>query len=263
MESIDLVISERKMPPDKVENKKRKPSRKKKRLKSGDIALIQTIAIIVMAVITFILGRGIVNAGATAAMDSYRAAYDTEKSEAYETIRQYYYDSAESTYHVRNRVSISVGELREGAKLEVLNVSDVEYIVENSSDNSNGIYSWLEVPGNGTFIVDLQAAEFVVDDERQYVLVRAPYPELTDVTIDYANVKKLFFKNDLLNDSYRVGEDLARKQLGTADALIKKEFESNEHYYKSAQEAAISSITCLVQQMNPNVENLTVEVEFY
>lgn len=257
MESIDLVISEKKMPPAKTTGNKRKTSRRKKRAKN--IAVIEMVAVAAMVIITIILGRGIINAGATAAMDSYTAAYDTEKNEAYETIRQYFYDSAESKYHVSNRVSISIGELKEEAKLEVLEVSDTEYIIVDE-----GINSWLEVPGKGTYIVDLQAAEFIVDDERGYVLVRAPYPELADVTVDFKNVKKLFFRDDKWhNESYSDGEDLARDQLSKADALIQREFESNEYYYKSAQEAAISSIICLVEQLNPDVEGLTVEVEFY
>lgn len=121
----------------------------------------------------------------------------------------------------------------------------------------------MEVPGQGTYVVDLQTAEFIVDNKRSYVLVRVQHPELTNITIDYSNVQKLFFKNDLLNDSCKVGEDLARKQLRSADMLIKKEFASNQHFYLSAQEAAVSIIQCLVKQLNPEVPKLTVEVEFY
>ena len=145
----------------------------------------------------------------------------------------------------------------------MLKISDVEYSIVGSSDNSNNITSWLEVPGQGTYVVNLQAAEFIVDDERSYVLVRVPYPELTNISIDYANVRKLFFKNDLFDDSYKVGEDLASQQLRSADSLIKKEFTSNQHFYLSAQKAAISTIQCLVKQLNPEVTDLTVDVEFY
>lgn len=67
----------------------------------------------------------------------------------------------------------------------------------------------------------------------------------------------------LFNDSYSVGEDLARSQLNSADLLIKKEFASNQHFYLSAQEAAISSIQCLVKQLNPKLPDMTVDVEFY
>lgn len=257
----NVEMTEKKLPSKPA----RKPGRKpvKLKMKKGTGTVIAIVLILVMAAVTIFLANGIIGAGASALLNSYNSAYASERDAAYQAQYEKYFERAEQEYHVSNRVSISIGDLRETAALEVLTVSDVEYIVEESSSNSNGITSWLEVPGQGTYIVDLQAAEFVVDDERSYVLVRVPYPELTNITIDYANVQKLFFKNDLLNDSYKVGEDLARKQLSSADMLIKKEFASNQHFYLSAQEAAISTIQCLVKQLNPEVPDLTVEVEFY
>ena len=77
------------------------------------------------------------------------------------------------------------------------------------------------------------------------------------------NVKKILFKDDVFNGSYKQGEDLAKKQLGEADVLIKKEFASNQHFYLNAQKTAVSTIQCLVRQLNPGVEDLTVEVGFY
>ena len=144
-----------------------------------------------------------------------------------------------------------------------MEVSDVEFVVESNNDNTNNITSWLEVPGNGVFVVNMEEAEFVIDNEQAHVLVRVPYPELTNVSIDYSNVEKRLFKNDLFNDSYRVGEVLARKQLGEGDALIKKEFASNEHYYLTAQKAGISTIESLVRQLNPDEPDLVVDVEYY
>jgi len=106
-------------------------------------------------------------------------------------------------------------------------------------------------------------AEFIVDNARAHVSVRLPYPELTNVAIDYSNVKKILFKDDVFNGSYKQGEELAMKQLGQGDLLIKKEFASNEHFYLNAQETAISTIQCLIRELNPKVENLTIDVEFY
>lgn len=233
------------------------------KMKKGSGTTFAIALFLVMGGITIYLVNGIVGAGSAALLDSYNSAYASERGAAYQARYEKYYERAEQKYHVSNTVSISIGDLKDTAKLEVLKVSDVEYIVEESNNNSNGITSWLEVPGEGTYVVNLEAAEFIVDSERAYVLVRAPFPELTNIKIDYANVQKLFFKNDLLNDSYKVGEDLARKQLGSADMLIKKEFTSNQYFYHSAQDAAISTIQCLVKQLNPKAPNLAVEVEFH
>lgn len=233
------------------------------KMKKGSSKTIYIILMIVMITMTVIFGKDIVGSGAKALADSYNAAYASEYDATYQALYQKYFDAAEAKYHVRNEVLISIGDIKETEKLEVLKVSDVEFIVEDKNSNDGNITSWLEVPGEGTFVVDLQAAEFVIDNERAHVLVRAPYPELTNVSIDYGNVQKILFKDDIFNGSYKEGEELAQKQLNEGDLLIKKEFASNQNFYLSAQEAAISSIQCLVRQMNPGVDNLMVDVEFY
>lgn len=216
-----------------------------------------------MGILTLFFAFDIFRAGTSALVDSYQKTYDKEKDSAYYAQYNKYYEQAEKEYHVSNRVAISIDDIKETANLEVLKVSDTEYVISENEDNGEGISSWLEVPGQGTYIVNLQAAEFIVDNEREYVLVRAPYPEITNISIDYKNVNKLLFKNNIFNDSISVGEDLARKQLHSADILIKKEFASNQHFYLSAQEAAVSSIQCLVKKLNPQFPDMTVDVEFH
>lgn len=243
-----------------VKKKKTKPRNKKKK-SGGYVKYI--VAIVVMISSCILISRNVVSAGANAVSDGYDTAFNRERDSVWQEWYQKYFDKAEQEYHVSNRAAITIGELKKTAKLEVLQVSDVEYVIDKNEDNKNNITAWLEVPGTANYTVDLQAAEFVTDDEHAFVLVRVPYPELSNITIDYENVQKLLFKNDLLNDSYRVGEDLARKQLSQADILIRKEFASNQNYYQSAQDAAKTSITSLIRQLNPDIDDLTVEVEFY
>lgn len=223
----------------------------------------EILAIVLMGVLILIFNFFTIRIGVSALKDSYKTTYEKEKDAAYNFQYEKSFKKAEKEYHVENRVAISLKGLQETANLEVLKVSDTEYIVSEDEDNGKGITSWLEVPGQGTYIVNLQAAEFIVDNEREYVLVRAPYPEITNISIDYGNVKELLFKNNIFDDSFSVGEDLARTQLNSADILIKKEFASNQHFYQSAQKAAVSSIQCLVKQLNPKLPDMTVDVEFY
>ena len=185
------------------------------------------------------------------------------KNATYQEAYVRYQSAAEEKYHVSNRVSIYIENLQEEQKLEVLRVNDVEFIIENKEDNKENIISWLEVPGEGTFVVDLKAGEYIIDEERASVLVRVPYPELTNVKIDYANVQKILFQNDIFDDSIKIGEELAKSQLDKADALIRKEFASNENFYLNAQQAARHTIEGMVKQLNPDVSGLTVDVEFY
>lgn len=224
--------------------------------------VICTVLMMVFVVASIIVSHNTLVDGAAAVSDGYESAFASEKEASYQALYNKYYDKAEADHHVANRASIYIGNIREMDKLEVLKVRDVEFVVNNSDDNSGNIISWLEVPGEGTFVVDLSAAEFVVDSERAHVSVRLPRPELTNVVIDYSNVNKLVFEDDMFNGSFQEGEDLARKQLGEGDLLIKKEFAANEHFYLNAEASAISSIQCLVRALNPEID-LTVDVEFY
>lgn len=237
-------------------------SKSKKEIKPGITICLILLVLFVSA--TALLSQSIISRGAEAVSDSYKAAYMSEKDVTYQSLYKKYYDKAEAENHVKNRASIFVGSINEMAKLEVLKVSDVEFIVEDKDSNTGNITSWLEVPGEAVFYVDLSMAEFVVDNERAHVLVRIPFPELQQpIHIDYSNVEKILFKDDIFNGSYKQGEDLAKKQLEEADLLIKKEFASNQHFYSSAQEAAKSSIKCLIRQLNPSIEGLIVDVEYY
>ena len=256
----EIEMSENKLTPEMQTNPDRKPPRLKLSKTSKDKAIL---GIVVMGILSLIISFVAFRIGVSTLKSSYKTTFEKEKEAAYNTQYEKYFTQAEKEYHVSNRTKITVDDLKETANLEVLEVSDTEYIISENEDNGNGISSWLEVPGHGTYIVNLQAAEFIVDDEREYVLVRAPYPEITNISIDYSNVNKLLFKNNIFNDSYSVGEDLARSQLNSADLLIKKEFASNQHFYLNAQEAAVSSIQCLVKQLNPKLPDMTVDVEFY
>jgi peroxiredoxin len=198
-----------------------------------------------------------IGVGASALGESYNDSYNTKKEQVYQKKYDEYKDKAEEKFHVSNSVSIYIDSLQEEQKLEVLEVSDVEYIIEEENN------AWLEVPGTGTYVVNLKAAEFVIDNERAHVLVRVPNPEITNIEIDMENVKKLHYTNGILNGNYEEGAKQAKEMYSQADALIKAELTSNQNFYISAQNAAKSNIEALVKKLNPNVENLTVDVEFY
>lgn len=240
-----------------------KTNKKKSKWKDGLGSTIAIVSSIVMIFAIVCIFFDFVSSGAEALADSYTNAYNEQKSMSYQEKYDIYKNAAEENFHVSNRVSIFVGDLKEEEKLEVLKVSDVEFIIEDKDGNDGNVISWLEVPGEGTFVVDLKAGEYIVDNERAHVLVRVPYPELTNIKIDYVNVQKILFKDDIYNGNYREGEDLAREQLSQAELLIKKEFTSNQNFYLNAQKAAISTIQALVKQLNPEIESLVVDVEFY
>lgn len=219
---------------------------------------------------TFAVGTG-------AAMDSFGAAKDEAAEEAYQFFYDKSYKAAEEAHHVSNNVSITIGDLREEQKLEVLKVSDVAYETPTPKDKGwldgmiesiTGIFdaevvSWLEVPGNGVFTVNLQAGEFIIDEARQYVLIRVPVPKLTEFAIDYENVELLLFEEGgAFKNSAKYGVDKAMEQLESAELTMMQNVNNNQEFYKRAMESAEKMLVNLVKQLNPQSPNLVVEVEF-
>ncbi|MCD8052958.1 MAG: DUF4230 domain-containing protein [Lachnospiraceae bacterium] len=216
--------------------------------------------------------------GADAAMNAYESEKDEVAQEVYDVFYNQSYSAAEASHHVSNQVSISIGTLQEEEKLEVLRVSNVEYVISEEEDgefidnilsavtgifSDDDVVSWLEVPGDGVFTVDLKSAEFILDEERQYVLIRIPEPELSEFAIDYEGVEILYFDDaGLFKNSAKVGEDLAREQLQDAQLQMTQEIHENQRFYRSAQEAAEDLLISLVKELNPDFPDLTVEVEF-
>jgi len=245
---------------DKFQGKKT-PGKKTPESKKSSITIIVSLVLIVaLAAGSIVLFNGGISKGADSLMNSFSAAFTTEKDAAYEKLYQAAFDRAEQKYHVSNEVVISIGNLEESQKLEVLKASDVEFITEDKDNNSGNVTAWLEVNGEGTFVIDLQAAEYIVDNERRYVLVRIPNPELTNIKIK--STTRRLFSDDFKNGSYSEGVDLALKQRNEAQLQIQKSLMSNQYIYSNAKDVAVGMIKNLVRQFNPDIPDLTVDVEF-
>lgn len=239
---------------------------KKGRISWTTVGAIAGIAFLLLTVIFLLVGSVFSSRAVTVGAEAAAAAYDEAELTAKQNMYNEFYSSAyEKSFEnnkVSNNISISIGEVREMAKLEVLRVSTVQYIPENNEDNDKGITAWLEVPGFGVYTVDLLAGEYIIDNERKSVTVRVPEPVLEQVTIDYQGVERLFFNNEGFNESYRVGEEIARKQLKQGYEKIYNELKSDTSYYYSAISSAEKLIKRLIIDLNRNVDGLVVEVEF-
>lgn len=138
----------------------------------------------------------------------------------------------------------------------------MEYIIQEGNKSNNGITSWLEVPGEGVFTVDLQVSEFIIDNKHHYILARIPNPVLSECRVLYQDAVQLEYKNDIFNDSIKVGEDLARMQFKEAYMRIMTEFTSNPNFFDSARSAAETIVVNLIKSFNPDIPDLVVEVNF-
>lgn len=242
--------------------KKTASKQKKRKTRSATKRTTVSVSVFLIFIVLLIAGsfmllRGSIKAGASALMNSYSSAYDTERDTAYNKLYQAAFDHAEQNYHVSNTVVISIGNLEESQKLEVLEVNDIEFITEDRDNNTGNVTAWLEVEGKGTFVVDLQAAEYIIDNERQYVLVRVPNPELTNITI-IKTTKKLF-EDDWMDGSYSEGVNLAIKQRNEAILQIQKSLLSNQYIYSNAKKVAENMIKNLVKQFNPDIPMCLVQ----
>ena len=220
------------------------------------------VAVVVLAVASVFFWSQFSKKAGDAANAAYQAARQTESESVYSNYYEKSYASAEEKAHVKNIVSINVESLSTEPKLEVLRVSDVEYAITDPKTDGGNVSSWLEIPGIGIFTVDLSAGEFIVDDVRERVLVRVPYPKLTQLTLDYENVKELFWSQGYRNYSYKDGEDLAQSQLNEGYIQLQNYMNSNEKLFLNAKDSAVNMITFFVKELNPAIPNLQVDVEF-
>lgn len=252
-------------------------SKKVKGITRNRVVIGSGIAIALCLILTVILFFDMFRVGAAAAGNAFTLAKDAEADQVRQAFYETSYDAAEKAHHVSNRVSISIGDLCETQKLEVLAVTEVSY-QENTPEEKEGVQgvisditglfnkdliSWLEIPGSGVFTVNLQLGEFIIDNERQSVLIRIPGPELTNFTLDYEDVEILYFEaGGVFKNSVKFGAAKAREQLQDAQLEMQQSVSNNQVLYKRAEESAENMLIRLVKALNPQLPELTVQVEF-
>lgn len=225
------------------------------------------IGIISILIAIFSIHTATLQAGVTAAA----AAYEKQLTEAEQNAYNFFYESnfdlAEKKYHVSSDVTIALNEIKEIAKLEVLEVSAVEYDIVSHENNNAKIDVWLEVPGRGIYTVDMNAAEYIVDNVRKTIIVRVPRPTLENVSLDHENIVLLNFDNTdkwlvFNNDDYRTGADIYDNQIKRAYSNILSRLNSDTNYINSAERSAEKMITHFVREFNRGIPELEISVEF-
>ena len=199
------------------------------------------ISFIIILIAVYFFNSSIMKSS-IAAIYSYNDAKTQAREETYENFYLKGYETGEEQNHVSNTCNISIGDIKEKAALEVLKVSDVVFI--DNQEKKETI--WFEAEGTGVFTVDLRAGEYIVDNNRKYVLVRVPCPELNPDSIDISNCKKLLFVDNKFNSEIKEGVKLAQKNLSEAKMKVMKDFTSNQEYYNAAKQSAESLIKRIV-----------------
>lgn len=199
-----------------------------------------------------------------AGINQIKEFYNTAREKAYNGIYQMAFEFAETRNHVSNQAVITVEGIQEVSRLEVLTVRDSEFIIKNK-DGNDKTTSWLEVQGVGVFTVDLSAGEYIVDTERKYVYVRVPKPVLTECAV--TGTGKRFWNDggvfyNFFNGSIADGVRLSQEQMSEGRMKLEDSMRKSRIFNEASKDAAISMIESLVQQWNPNIPDLQIEVEF-
>lgn len=238
-------------------NKKEKSISWKRYINIRNVCFLMTaILVVVCALITI----NTIREGSEAVKDAFEDQKQKTADEVYKDFYQDSYDKAYKKNMVTNSVTIEVESIKEEAQLEVLEVSDVEYITKSKGENEAGAEVWMEYYGDGVFTVNMQQSEFVIDANRQYVLVRAPKPVLSNCRIVETN--ELLWKDGVINESYSVGADLAVEMRNDGYTKL-SEYMNNAMFYENAESSARILISHLVKGLNTQLPNLVVEVEFF
>lgn len=239
------------MPPQRPK-KENAEIRKKKNVKT-----IITIVVVAQVFLAVFVGAFL-----------FRSAYGKAKENTTKQIREAAYDTVygltENANHTSNRAAIALDGIREKADLEVLQINTSYLYVSDKEDQSKALTIWYRIPGTGSYTVDLQMTEFVVDSERNHVLVKAPLPVVTKFREELDKVEQLEYKDDrfILKGNTGEGEKIAQKMLYNARSEMVNSLESNREYMDAAKESARKLITNIIRALNPSIKDLSVTVEF-
>lgn len=157
---------------------------------------------------------------------------------------------------------ITIEKIEEVNNLEVLEVRRNTVVVESSDNNDSGTFSWLSMTGSAVYVVNLDMAEYLIDQRRSSVTIRVPKPVFEYRQIDKIVNLATHTEKKLKNGSIAEGEEIAQKLIKEGNETIRAELQADQESPQKAQEAAVKMITSLVRQTNPEVHDLHVNVEF-
>lgn len=227
--------------------------------------LICFLGLILLAFCTFILGI----------QGTYHSAKDTAKQETEESFYNAVFELSESAHHLSNDITIQIQGITEIRNLEVLNVFLTDYQIWPEQETSGGVLdivvdpligdaeAWIRFDGIGTFTVSLQNADFILDEQRKSVLVRVPSPVMERVLIQQDEDDVLYTSDaGLFNNASDTGQQLVLSLTQKAQQDMTAKARSNPEYYAQAKASAEKTITQLIKNLNPDLPDLIVEVEF-
>ncbi len=258
-------VKEEEVQEEKRELKEKKKKEKKKEEKRGWQCWV-TVGFFGIAILlfgwSFFAFRSAVSKAADEGWSAFADGVSSKTVERREQMGQMGFDRGFEDYRTVNDVSINVDEVRKTAKLEVMKVSSVVYI-HDTGKLGDKVLAWLKVRGEGVYTVDMAAGEYLVDEANRYVLVKVPAPELGEVDITEYENRKFESSHWFTVEKPGEGVALAMNQLAKAQRELTDDIKNNLGAREMMEPTARTLITALVRSLNPEVPDLTVEVEFF
>ena len=234
-------------------NKKRKKHKKKK----------TTLIMVLVVIALFVLCVALLAISFSIKKDAVQDAYNSMKSEARDTayaeMGQKIFNIGEKRYHVGNEVGITVKNLENVSSLEALEITEIYYHIDEGKEKTKS-QAWYKVTGTGVYTVNMELAEIITDDERNYILIRVPSPTLQTDDFD-VTVEQFHFENKNFEE-VEAGEEIAVKAEKEGYKNIKSSILSNQDYFNCAKNAAESQLIKLAKECNPDIE-IEADVEFF
>lgn len=235
------------------------------------LCAVGIVMLLIFALVVFPSG---ITRGAQAAEDMFMETESRTESDIREKIYAAAFDLSEKEYHVKNTANAEIKCVELTQKLEVLRVSDVEYIFtgdgttddaspEQKFDNDSGVTAWFEVSGTGSFAVDLTQAEVAVDNARKHISVVLPLPE---VKCRESGFKLLKVDDNHINfmDSEADGIEIAKTAKRKGLELIDGSVGSDPDYMESARSSAKRLLSNMIKSLNAEeIPDLSVDVSFF
>lgn len=224
----------------------------------------KTIIMVVIAVFLFVLCVVLLALAYAKQKDAAISAYNDVKvsasDTAYENMRQKLLELGEKRYHTSNDIGISIEGITRVSSLEALEITEIDYFIYSGEEEFNS-EAWYKVKGTGTFTVNMELAEIITDEERQYILIRVPEPAIQPNDFNIVDIKQFHFESKMF-EGVDSGIGIAEKAEKECYKNIKSKVINNQNYLKYAKNAASDLLVGLAESCNQEI-NLTVDVEFF
>ncbi len=201
--------------------------------------------------------------------NTFAKAYEDTKKNTYDQFKQKAFDYFEAQNHVSNRVTISVGNIKEENALEVLSVSDSWVKVSDPDTDEDQTRRWVEFSATGVYIVDMSVSEFIIDDYNGFVIVKLKTPQLSHVALDsetkaYLLKKEKGFFELSGNGDYDTGVNMLLNDRAEALEVLTKRLNSNDDNLTRAKSSAESFIRSFIRNVNPdlNLKDSDIQIQF-